>query len=307
MFLEEGIERAQRSGGTVSPRLTAELHYELGTTARVRWRARANLGRLPAAALADSYCPRAPTAPGDPAPVETMIAWNYLCSGELSRILATRFEPDPSAWAEHNAMRSSFQAAVAANPGHVGANVELLLDMAESGNPRRMLATARRFAYASRGHPYARLLSGLALQRIGRSEDALQELEAGLAGLSVEVADRIRDIRPLLDADAAERFAELDGEARARRSALLGVARPARLHPRERAQGRAPGALGLRPPPAGRSRDGRGGSLDPLRGAARDPGGGGVDRATHGVVGLWAGAGRHPPPCGQREHPRAHP
>ena len=267
----------------------------------------ARSGKFSRAANNCPRAPRGPTAPGDPAPVETLIAWNYLCSGELSRILATRFEPDPSAWAEHNAMWSSFQAAVAADPGHVGANVELLLDMAESGDPRRMLATARRFVYASRGHPYARPLSGLALQWIGCSEDALQELEAGLAGLSVEEADRIRDIRPLLDADAAERFASWTVR-RARVPKRASGRRSTRSSPtpvNERRVVHLARSV-YSQPPAGRSRDGRGGSLDPLRGAARDPGGGGGDRAAHRVVGLWAWAGRHPPPCGQREHPRAH-
>jgi protein TonB len=219
VLLEEGIERAEHHAATVSPRLKAELYYELGTSARAAWRVHANLGHVSAATLEQASCPRARPAVGDPVPSETLIAWNYLCPGELSQVLADGFEPDPAAESEREAMRSSLYAAVAADPAHVGANVELLLDLADSGDPRRLLNSARRFAYASRGHPYARLLTGLALHRIGRSEDALAELEAGLAGVSPEEADRIRDISPLLEAGAAERFTAPRGDARARAEA----------------------------------------------------------------------------------------
>ena len=82
-----------------------------------------------------------------------------------------------------------------------------------------MLNGVRRFAYASIGDPYARLLSGIALERIGRSEDALAELEAGLAGLAPEDAERIRDPGPLLDSLSAEHFAGLRWEARVRAEA----------------------------------------------------------------------------------------
>jgi protein TonB len=216
VLLEEGVERAEHHAATVSPRLKAELYYELGTSARAAYRVHANLGHVSAATLAQASCPRARPSVGDPVPTETLIAWNYLCPAELAQVLADGFELDPAAEAEREAMLGSLHAAVAADPAHVGANVELLLDLADSGDARRLLNSARRFAYASRGHPYARLLAGVALHRIGRSEDALAELEAGLAGLSPEEADRIRDLSPLLGAGAPEQLAALRGETRAR-------------------------------------------------------------------------------------------
>ena len=220
-LLERGVEVAESGALPVSPTFRAELHYELSRAAQAAWRVRTDLGRLPAGALARGSCPRAaplaarrsPTG-GGAVSAATLVAWNYLCPAELERILETYFEPDPAAWAEHEAMRGSLLAALAADPGHVGANVELLLDLAERGEPRQLLQTARRFAYVSGGHPYARLLSGVALERIGRSEDALAELEAGLQGLTREEAARIRDVRPLLAQGTAELFWSLEGEDR---------------------------------------------------------------------------------------------
>ena len=221
VLLERGVEVAESGAVPVSSALRAELHYELSRAAQAAWRVRANLGRLPADALMRGSCPRAAPLAGrglpgldDAVPAATLIAWNYLCPAEFERILEAHFEPDATAWAEHEAMRRSLFAALAADPGHVGANVELLLDLAERGEPRQLLQRARRFAYVSGGHPYARLLSGVALERIGRSEDALSELEAGLQGLTQEEAARIRDVRPLLAPGAAELFWSLEREDR---------------------------------------------------------------------------------------------
>ena len=238
-------------------------------------------------------CPRAAPLAGrglpgvdDAVPAATLIAWNYLCPAELERILEAHFEPDVAAWAEHEAMRRSLFAALAADPGHVGANVELLLDLAERGEPRQLLQRARRFAYVSGGHPYARLLSGVALERIGRSEDALSELEAGLQGLTQEEAARIRDVRPLLAPGTAELFWSLEREDRgARGGALLGAARPARVHSGERALRHAPGACRLCPPAPGRGYDGRRRSVGSLRQAACRARGRGGHRVAHGTVG----------------------
>lgn len=220
-LLERGVAVAESGAAPVSSALRAELHYELSRAAQAAWRVRANLGRLPAGALMRGSCPRAAPLAGrglpgveDAVPAAMLIAWNYLCPAELERILEAHFEPDAAAWAEHEAMRRSLFAALAADPGHVGANVELLLDLAERGEPRQLLQRARRFAYVSGGHPYARLLSGVALERIGRSEDALSELEAGLQGLTQEEAARIRDVRPLLAPGTAELFWSLEGEDR---------------------------------------------------------------------------------------------
>jgi TonB family protein len=215
-LLERGIRRAQTGGITVSPRLTAELNYEMAVASRDAWRQWAHLGRVPADALQGVRCDRAAVATaGDQVTPETLIAWNYLCPAELRRVLDARFE-EVTGGDEREAMLRSLRAAVAADPSHVGANIELLLDLADRGDAGALLNGARRFGIAAGGHPYARLLSGIALHRQGHAEDAARELEAGLAGLGPEEEARIRDITPLLDPEKARRFETMTSAERAR-------------------------------------------------------------------------------------------
>ncbi len=215
-LLEQGSRRAELGGITVSPRLTAELRYELAEVAREAWRTWEYLGRLPAEALAAGTCARARTssASGEVTP-ETLIAWNYVCPEELRRILDARFRDAGAASAVHEDMVRSLRATVAADPDHMRANVDLLLDLAERSDHVALLNGARRFAVESRGHPYARLLTGLALEAVGQPEEALTQLQAGLAGLPRDDADRIRDIRPLLEPEAAQRLSALSPAVRA--------------------------------------------------------------------------------------------
>ena len=225
-LLERGIQRAEQGKFTVSPRLTAELNYELAAAARDAGYAWSRLGRLPAEALAAGSCGRAGVqVPGGEVTPETLIAWNYLCPTELRRILDRSFEEVGSAGEEREAMLRSLRAAVAADPAHIGANVGLLLDLAERDDARAMLNGARRFGLASGGHPYARLLAGVAQHQMGHAEDALRELEAGLAGLSAEEAARVRDITPLLDptrADGLERMGAVE-RSRAEKEFWVGL------------------------------------------------------------------------------------
>jgi tetratricopeptide (TPR) repeat protein len=128
---------------------------------------------------------------------EMLIAWNYLCPEELSRALADDFQPLAGGAAEREAMLRSFHEAVEAYPGHVGANVEILLDLAGQELWTELLNGARRFAWATQGHPYSLLLSGLALQRLGRSEEALEDLQRALALLGEDEAARFEDVTVL--------------------------------------------------------------------------------------------------------------
>jgi TonB family protein len=216
-LLERGIRRAQQGGITVSPRLTAELNYEMAVAARDASRPWTHLGLLPADALQGLSCERVAVATaGEQVTPETLIAWNYLCPAALRGALDARFAEVTASGDEREVMLRSLRAAVAADPAHVGANVELLLDLAERGDGSALLNGARRFGIASGGHPYARLLGGLALHWMGRAEDAARELEAGLAGLSAEEEARLRDITPLLDPEKARRFESMTSAERAR-------------------------------------------------------------------------------------------
>src|SRR5262249_44699634 len=155
-------------------------------------------------------CARARTASanGEATP-ETLIAWNFVCPDVLRRIMNQRFQDVHPSSDEHETMMASLRAAVAADPENWGARGDLLLDLAERGDDATLLKEARRFSVESGGHPYARLLTGLALEAMGRPEEANAQLQAGLARMPAEDADRIRDISPLLDPEAAQRFAAL--------------------------------------------------------------------------------------------------
>ncbi|MCG6958197.1 MAG: TonB family protein [Gemmatimonadetes bacterium] len=223
ILFERGLQRAQKASEGTSRTILAELQYERGTLVKEAWMATRNLGRLPAAALDPDACPQASTTGGatsDFVPVERLIAWNYMCPAELGHAMETSFESSggQDVDADYVTMMASLRSAVEAYPAHVGANVELLLELADEWRWDDVLDGAQRFVTASHGHPYALLLEGLALQRLGRSEDAATEFRRAFADLPADEADELRDPGPLLDAGQEARFHSLD---RADRSAWL--------------------------------------------------------------------------------------
>lgn len=227
LLLERGIERARLGTRPVSPRLAAELAYEHGRVVKESWLGWENLGRLPVAALDGRSCPRRAGPSGD-VDVDILIAWNYLCSDQLDGALTASWTPVSGGEAERAEMLNSFREAVDAYPGHVGANVEILLDMADQALWMDVLNGARRFAWATGGHPYSLLLSGLALQRLGRSEEAEHDLERALSGLGDDLTAKFDDptvleaansrvsepdafwapLDPVLNTDVNERYVE---------------------------------------------------------------------------------------------------
>jgi TonB family protein len=204
LLFERGVARARSGARAVSPRLVAELAYEHGRVVKEGWLGWRWLGRLPVAALDGRSCPRRAGPSGD-VDAEILVAWNYLCPEELSRALADGFQPLAGGAAERDAMLGSFHDAVEAYPGHVGANVEILLDLADQELWTELLNGARRFAWATQGHPYSLLLSGLALQRLGRSEESLDDLRRALALLGEDEADLFEDVGVLAAPSGAAR------------------------------------------------------------------------------------------------------
>ena len=218
VLFERGIQRARRAGDRVSPQLVAELSYELGLVLEEEWMQAEAPGALDPDALGAASCPRAgdPMRSGEAAVGQALVAWSTLCPEELDHLLAEGWRAPAGAEPALARMRASFEAAVDADPAHVGANVELLLDLAHQEHWFDLLNGARRFAWATRGHPYALLLSGLALQRLGRAEEAADDLRRGLEGLPPEEADRIADPRVLMDARAAAQYSATEGADRQR-------------------------------------------------------------------------------------------
>lgn len=190
---ERGVERAKRGVRPVSPRLVAELKYELADIVRESWLSGADLGVLPADVLAQVACMRRPGGSG----LETLIALNYVCPAELGATLAESFQPDDRGKADREAMEQLLEGAVEVFPGHVPANVAILLGVADEELWLDLLNRSRRFAWATSGHPYSFLLSGLALQRLGRSEEAMLDFTQAFGVLGDDVEAQLRDVSSL--------------------------------------------------------------------------------------------------------------
>lgn len=180
LLFREGLALAARGSRPVSPRLTAELAYESGRLARENWLGWRGLGELPAEALSSRACPGAAAPVGPVADASVLVAWNFSCTEALDEALDRDFRVGGEGPGLRQEMVMAFRAAVDGFPGHVGANTELLLEWADRGEWTTVLEGARSFSWASQGHPYARLLEGLALQRLGRSSEAFDRLAGAI-------------------------------------------------------------------------------------------------------------------------------
>lgn len=219
ILFERGLQRAERAPEGSPRTVLAELQYERGTLVKEKWLASRELGRLPVDALPQDGCPQARNAGAAAsgfASVERLIAWNYMCPVELGRAMESSFQPSGTdADADYVMMMASFRSAVDAYPAHVGANVELLLELADEWRWDDVLDGAERFVAASKGHPYGLLLEGLALQRLGRSEEADARFRRAFRGLPASEAGELQDPGVLLDAAQTGQFRSLERAERA--------------------------------------------------------------------------------------------
>ncbi|HSG09595.1 MAG TPA: energy transducer TonB [Longimicrobiales bacterium] len=202
VLLERGLQRVQRSPGSVPPAIVAGLHYERGLLVKEAWHGARGIGRLPAEALETARCPQARSsgsATGGYASADRLIAWNYLCPEELGESFASAFElMDREAASDRVVALASFRSAVEAVPEHHGANVEILLALADESRWSDLLGGAMRFVRSSGGDPNGLLLAGLALQRLSRSEEARDFFERALTSLPEEEANQVEDLTPIL-------------------------------------------------------------------------------------------------------------
>jgi TonB family protein len=219
LLFERGLQRAMRGGEGVSPALLAEFLYERGTLVRESWLSQRGEGRVPAASLPIETCSQARSsgeAVSGHASVERLIAWNHLCPAELGVVFAEAFRrTDEGAASDLAVSLASFRRAVEADPSHVGANVEVLLALADEGQWNAVLDGAQRFIRSSRGHPYGLLISGLALQRLSRSEEADGQFKMALRVMAPSEASDLEDIRLLLGGED-EAYAAVSGDERKR-------------------------------------------------------------------------------------------
>lgn len=188
LLLREGLSVAARGSRPISPRLTAELAYESGRLARENWLGWRGLGELPAEALLGRPCPGAAAPVGPVVDPAALLAWNFSCPRALGEAWAEHLPTEGDGARLRQEMVSSFRSALSDYPGHVGANTELLLDWADRGEWEAVLEGSRSFAWATQGHPYALLLEGLALQRLGRASEAYDRISVAIPLLRPEEA-----------------------------------------------------------------------------------------------------------------------
>ena len=216
-LFDRGIERAEEAGGRVPPGVRADLFYERGALIREEWLAWSDLGEVSAVAVGAVGCPRvtsiSPT--GVYSTSETLIAWNYLCPDRFAELMRSRFEPlAPLKERDFNEMMGSFYSAIEADRGHLRANVEVLLALVDEGRWSDVWDGATTFVSGSGRHPHSLLLSGMALNRLGRVDDAWRAFTEALAGMPAAEVREFEDIRPLLEPAEGEAYSALDGGER---------------------------------------------------------------------------------------------
>ncbi len=211
-LFERGVRRATREGATTSAGLLAALQYERGSLYEESWLSSRDASVVPATALQPEACAqvRSDPAEGRFASAEELVAWNYMCPERLDEVWETSFRPvDRSGKSDLDGMMTAFRAAVSAEPTHVGANVGLLLALADQGRWEEMLAGARRFAWVTHGHPDGFLLSGLALERLGLPEEAEAQFDSAFKRVPAGEVEELEDIRAVASPAQASAYANL--------------------------------------------------------------------------------------------------
>lgn len=192
--------RARASRASVSPAFLAELYYEQATLVQEQWLAWEGLGRIATTRLGAIECRG--ISGGDPgrlASAQRLIGLNNLCPDGFRRLRAEAFEAiGPSKGESRDDVLRFLEAAAEAVPSHAGANVEILLDLADQGRWADLLKRSQRFIWESQGHPHGILLSALALQRLGYPEEAMERFRAGFEAVAEAEARRYTDIGVLL-------------------------------------------------------------------------------------------------------------
>lgn len=216
-LFERGLQMAVREGADVSDWVVAELHHERGSLVRDNWRASAGVGRVRAEAFGEASCSAARSsgwAGTGFASVERLIAWNYLCPGEMGTVFEAGFDELEGGSADLTLMMASYRAAIEAYPPHETANRDFLMILASQGRWEDVLTGARRFTRVSGGHPDGLLLAGMALHRLDRSEEAEPLLDEALARMDPSRRDGIANVGPLLEAQDRDRYRQLTAAER---------------------------------------------------------------------------------------------
>jgi len=215
-LFEGGLGRAEAmdraSGAGRASALRAELNVELAMVHERSWLAHRRLGTVDGS-VAGPSCPRLGVQSGAPSS-SALVGLNYLCPEELHAWIADAFRPTSTEGEPRGRMRDHLRAALEEDPGHPGANRELLLSWAAEGRWERVLERAARFSEASGGHPHADLLRAIALHRVGRTEAAAAVFDRALAGLPAADVRALLDPSALMSAAEAARYDAASGDER---------------------------------------------------------------------------------------------
>ena len=213
----DAVWRSAADGLQVTRGFLAELFYEQGTIIQEQWLAWEDLGRITTSELKKIDCPgRFGSGDTRYASAQRLVGLNNVCPNEFRAMMNAGFEKSRSPKGEsREIVHRSLAAALEAVPSHPGANVELLLDIAEQGRWGDVLKESQRFIWESRGHPHGIMLSGLALQRLGYPEEAMERFRVGLAALPAVEARSLQDIGALLPPARVGAYAALGDVGRA--------------------------------------------------------------------------------------------
>lgn len=216
-LFERGLQIALRDTET-SAWVVAELHDERAKLIRDRWLGVDGVGRVRAEAFSAARCEQARSsgqADRGYASADRLMAWNYLCPGEVAAVFEDGFElVRPRTSGDLTLMMASYRAAIDAYPGQVRANTDLLVTLASEGRWEDVLRGARRFTRVSEGHPNGLLLAGVALHRMGRSVEAAAHFESALERLPDADVEALTDIGFLLDRSETTRYRRLPAAER---------------------------------------------------------------------------------------------
>ncbi|MCE2454459.1 MAG: hypothetical protein J4G12_01390 [Gemmatimonadetes bacterium] len=219
-LFEQGIARVTEHPSMASPELVASLLVERGELWLEGQAADVLRGSVPTSAINPDSCPEVTSSDGSSLRASTrqLVAWNYLCPDEFGFLIANSFEADSigafgRTTTPDRLSHSLFAVAAEIDPGHADANVNYLLPFTD-GRWHELLRGAERFRAASAGAPEAHILSGLALQRLGRSAEAALHLQIALDLLPYAKARAIRDVTSLLTGRELVLYRSLNGSER---------------------------------------------------------------------------------------------
>ena len=201
--LELAWEKAEERGRMLAPADRARFHFELGRyyeEYNEDWQGMVILPETaPYLACDGNIGPEASHCPGAWAErIDHAVPIDHLNDDDRERMLG------------------HFDRAVAADPGHAGANTSILSYLADAGDWERYEEAARRFVAHAPDEPRAHLFLGLGLHERGRDAEAEASILRGVALLRPSERRVFEDIAILLPRSERDGYESANGAVRER-------------------------------------------------------------------------------------------